>query len=168
MSAFMIHHAVHSARPEVNCVAHSHSIYGRTFCTMGRLLDMTTQDVCTFYNDLALYTNFNGVVLDEEEGLEIAKALGNKKAALLQNHGLLTCAKSIEACVFWFMSLEKCCHTQLMADAAAAGRGHSVVAIPEADVARTREVIGHEEAGRFSAKPAFDMMIHESGKEYKD
>lgn len=163
----MIHHAIHSARSEVNCVAHSHSLYGRTFCTLGRTLDITTQDACTFYNDLALYKNFNGVVLDEGEGLAIAKALGNRKAALLQNHGLLTCAKTIEACVFWFMSLERCCHTQLMADAAAAGRGGSPILIPEAEVAATRDIIGHEDAGRFSAKPAFDMMIHESGHSYK-
>jgi ribulose-5-phosphate 4-epimerase/fuculose-1-phosphate aldolase len=66
------------------------------------------------------------VVLAEEEGKNIAKALGNKKAALLQNHGLLTVGKSVEEAVFWFVSLEKCCHAQLMADAAAAGRGSSV------------------------------------------
>jgi ribulose-5-phosphate 4-epimerase/fuculose-1-phosphate aldolase len=122
----MIHHAVHSARPEVNCVAHSHSIYGRTFCALGRPLDMITQDSCAFYNDLALYSSFRGIVLESDEGAAIAAALGKKKAALLQNHGLLTCGKTIEATLFWFMSLEKCCHSQLMADAAAGGRGGAV------------------------------------------
>lgn len=164
----MIHHAIHSARPEVNCVAHSHSIYGRTFCSMGRGLDMITQDSCSFYNDLALYTNLNGIVLDEEEGIEIAKALGSKKAALLQNHGILTCGQSIEACVFWFMSLEKCCHAQLMADAAAGGRGQRLLTISDEEAARTRDIIGFDSAGVFSAKPAFDMIIHTSGDDYKN
>lgn len=127
----MIHHAVHTARPEVNCVAHSHSIYGRTFCALGRPLDFITQDSCAFYNDIALYTSFRGVVLAAEEGDAIAAALGDKKAALLQNHGLLTCAKTIEATVFWFMSLEKCCHSQLMADAAAGGQGGGAVSVLE-------------------------------------
>lgn len=165
-AAYMIHHAVHTARPDVNCVAHSHTIYGRTFCTLGRTLDMITQDSCAFYNDLALYNSFKGVVLAEEEGKAIAAALGNKKAALLQNHGLLTCGESIEATIFWFTSLEKCCHTQLMADAAAGGRGHETIKIDEEDAAYTYKTVGSEVAGWFSAKPQFDLMAHLSGNDY--
>lgn len=49
-AAFMIHSAVHEARPDVMCAAHSHSIYGRSFCTLGRKLDIITQDSCSFHN----------------------------------------------------------------------------------------------------------------------
>lgn len=49
-AAYMIHSAVHEARPDVLCAAHSHSIYGRTFCTLGRPLDTTSQDSCAFHN----------------------------------------------------------------------------------------------------------------------
>lgn len=166
-AAYMIHHAVHSARPEVNCVAHSHSIYGRSFCTLGRPLDFITQDSCAFHNDIALYAQFGGVVLDADEGHHIASALGGNKAALLQNHGLLTCAQTIEAAVFWFMSLEKCCHVQLMADAAAGGRGGETVKVGEEEAAYTYKTVGTELAGWFSAKPTFDVMAHESGADYK-
>lgn len=166
-AAYMIHHAVHTARPDVLCVAHSHSIYGRSFCALGRNLDTITQDSCAFHNDIALYSSFRGVVLAAEEGLAIAEALGNKKAALLQNHGLLTCGQSIESTVFWFMSLEKCCHAQLMADAAAGGRGGETVKIDDADAVYTWKTVGSEMAGWFSAKPEFDMMVHESGESYK-
>lgn len=166
-AAYMIHHAVHTARPEINCVAHSHSIYGRAFCSLGRNLDIITQDSCAFHNDIALYTTFRGVVLVEEEGHAIAEALGGKKAALLQNHGLLTCGKTIESAVFWFMSLEKCCHAQLLADAAAGGRGHETVKIDEKDAAYTYQAVGTEGAGWFSAKPTFDMMEHQAGVDYK-
>lgn len=165
-AAYMIHHAVHTARPEINCVAHSHSIYGRTFCALGIDLDITTQDSCAFYNDVALYNSFKGVVLAEEEGRNVAKALGDKKAALLQNHGLLTCAKTVEACIFWFSSLEKCCHTQLMADAAAAGRGIKTVKIDEEDAKFTYKAVGSEMAGWFSALPAFEMMKREVEADY--
>jgi len=160
-AAYMIHHAVHTARPDVNCVAHSHSIYGRTFCTLGRPLDIITQDACAFYNDHAVYQQFKGVVLVEEEGHNVAKSLGPRKAVLLQNHGLLTCGKTIEATVHWFVSLEKCCHSQLMADAAAAGRGHETIKIDDADAANTYETIGTEKSGYFNAKPMFDMMSHD-------
>lgn len=50
MAAFMIHSAIHTARPDVHCAAHSHSIYGRAFSALGRELDMITQDSCAFYN----------------------------------------------------------------------------------------------------------------------
>ncbi|KAL4912858.1 class II aldolase/adducin N-terminal [Aspergillus aurantiobrunneus] len=167
-AAFMIHSAIHAARPDVLCAAHSHSLYGRAFCTLGRELDIITQDSCAFYNDHILYKQFNGVVLAEEEGRNIASALGNKKAALLQNHGLLTVGKTIEETVFWFVSLEKCCHAQLLADAAAAGRGGTTVKIDDADAAFTYKAVGTSLAGYFSAKPLFDVVHEETGGAYLD
>ena len=113
-AAYMIHHAVHDARPDVVAAAHSHTIYGRAFCTLGRKLDTITQDSCAFHNDHVLYESFNGIVFAEEEGKNIAKALGNNKAALLGNHGLLTVGQTVEAAVFWFVSMDKCCHAQLL------------------------------------------------------
>ncbi|KAL2436394.1 Decarboxylase NovR [Exophiala dermatitidis] len=165
-AAYMIHAAVHEARPDVLCAAHSHSIYGRTFCTLGRPIDITTQDSCAFYNDLAVYNSFKGIVLAKEEGENIARAIGNKKACLLQNHGLLTVGQTIEACIFWFISLEKCCRTQLMADAAAAGRGGETIKIDDEDAAFTYKSVGTPRPGWFSAKPMFDVMALESGDEY--
>lgn len=165
-AAFMIHSAVHEARPDVMCAAHSHSIYGRSFCTLGRKLDIITQDSCSFHNDHVLYSSFNGIVLVDKEGKEIAHALGDKKAALLQNHGLLTVGGTIEAAVFWFISLEKCCHAQLMADAAAGGRGHETMKINDEDAAFTYKAIGTPVAGWFSAKPMFDVIDKECGADY--
>jgi len=165
-AAYMIHHAVHEARPDVMCAAHSHSLYGRAFCTLGRKLDTITQDSCSFHNDHVLYESFNGVVLVAEEGHNIARALGDKKAALLQSHGLLTVGKSIEEAVFWFVSLEKCCHAQLLADAAAAGRGGETVKISEEDAVYTHKTVGTPSAGWFSAKPLFDVIHEETGGGY--
>jgi ribulose-5-phosphate 4-epimerase/fuculose-1-phosphate aldolase len=51
---------------------------------------MITQDSLRFYKDHAVYQNFGGVVLDREEGRRIAECLGDGKAVILQNHGLLT------------------------------------------------------------------------------
>ncbi|KAI9683782.1 MAG: hypothetical protein M1822_005972 [Bathelium mastoideum] len=165
-AAFMIHSAIHKARPDVNAACHSHSIYGRSFCTLGRNLDTITQDSCAFYNDHVLYENFNGIVLSEVEGKQIAKALQDKKAALLQNHGLLTVGATIEAAVFWFVSLEKCCHAQLMADAAAAGRGGETKKIGHEEAEYTYKTVGTPLAGWFSAKPLFDVIHRETNGEY--
>jgi len=165
-AAFMIHSAVHKARPDVNAAAHSHSIYGRSFCTLGRKLDIITQDTCAFYNDHVLYESFNGIVLAPEEGINIAKSLGGSKAALLINHGLLTVGGTIEEAVFWFVSLEKCCHAQLMADAAAKGRGGETVKIADAEAAFTYKTVGSPLSGWFSAKPLFDVIHKETGGDY--
>ena len=78
-AAFMIHGAVHQAREDVVCAAHSHSIYGRTWAAIGRELEMLTQDSCAFWRDHVVYDQFGGVVLGPQEGKLIAQTLGNKK-----------------------------------------------------------------------------------------
>ena len=50
-AAFAIHSQVHAARPDVVAAAHAHSLYGKTWSTLGRLLDPLTQDACAFYED---------------------------------------------------------------------------------------------------------------------
>ncbi|KAF9730250.1 class II aldolase and adducin domain-containing protein [Paraphaeosphaeria minitans] len=113
--------------------------------------------------DHVLYTSYKGVVLAKEEGENIAKELGPHKAALLQNHGLLTVGHTIEEAVFWF-----CCHAQLVADAAAAGRGGQTKKIAEEDAVFTGKAVGTHIAGWFSAKPLFDVIHKETGGDYLD
>jgi ribulose-5-phosphate 4-epimerase/fuculose-1-phosphate aldolase len=158
-AAYMIHHAVHEARPDVICAAHSHSLYGRTWCTLGRKIDTLTQDACAFHNDHVVYDSFNGIVLAETEGQNIAKCLGNKKAALLQNHGLLTVGRTIEEAVFWFVSLERCCHSQLMAEAAAASRGEKPIIIDDEDAEYTFRTIGSPRAGWFNGQYQYCKLV---------
>jgi ribulose-5-phosphate 4-epimerase/fuculose-1-phosphate aldolase len=70
---------------------------------MWRSIDITNQDVCVFYNDHALYPNFGGVVIADDEGAKVAKYLGHKKALILQNHGILTVGETVEETVAWFI-----------------------------------------------------------------
>jgi ribulose-5-phosphate 4-epimerase/fuculose-1-phosphate aldolase len=104
-AAFTIHSAIHKARPEVNAACHAHSVHGKAFACFGRKLEMLTQDSLRFYEDHAVYQNFNGVVLDAEEGNHIAEALGSCKAVILQNHGLLTVGQTIDEAAFWVRPL---------------------------------------------------------------
>lgn len=100
-AAFTIHSAIHKARPDVHAACHAHSVYGKAFSAFGRELEMLTQDSLRFYKDHAVYPQFGGVVLDEEEGRRIAEHLGDKKAIILQNHGLLTVGQSVDEAAFW-------------------------------------------------------------------
>lgn len=135
-AAILIHSAVHKARPNVICAAHTHSIYGRTFSTLGIPLPITSQDGCAFFDDLAFYNSFEGIVLEGSEGENIAKAVGNKKAAILQNHGLITASDSVEATVFWYISLEKLCQTHLVAMAAAGPNGIKIVEVGKQEASK--------------------------------
>lgn len=164
-AAFAIHSEIHKARPDVVCAAHSHTIYGRAFSATGRNLDMLSQDFCTFHNDLVVYPNFAGLVLAAEEGRAIAWALGSKKAAILGNHGLLTVGTTIESCVAWFVGLERVCQSQLIADAAAAGRPDApLVVIGDEEARVTWEATGNEKAGYFIGLPLFQLAEREFGE----
>ncbi|KAL6302512.1 class II aldolase/adducin domain-containing protein [Sparassis latifolia] len=164
-AAYMIHSAVHAARPDVICAAHTHSIYGRAFSTLGKELDIITQDSCAFYNDHVLYDRFGGVVLEEEEGKRIAECLGSKKAAILQNHGLLVASPTIEATVHFYIALEKSCQVQLLADAAAKATG--TVKIPLDEAAYTAQIVGSPRTGWFSGLPHFKALEAREGMSFE-
>ena len=155
-AAFTIHSRIHMANPEVTAAAHSHSVYGKTWSALGRLLDPITQDACAFYEDHVLFDDFTGVVLDNSEGERIAAALGNKKAAILQNHGLLTVGQSVDEAAWWFITMERSCQAQLMAEAV----GKPVLIDPQ-HAASTRETVGSHLAGWFSFQPIYDVIVAE-------
>lgn len=155
-AGFTIHSALHRARPDVVAAAHTHSNYGKAWSTLGRLLDPLTQDSCAFYEDHVLFDPFSGVVLSDEEGNRLAAALGDKKAAILQNHGILTVGPTIEAAAWWYISMEDTARTQLLAEAAGTPK-----LIPH-DVAKlTHSQVGSAEGGYYSFQPLWDWIVAE-------
>lgn len=155
-AAFAIHSQIHAARPDAIAVAHAHSIYGKTWSSLGRLLDPITQDACAFYEDHGLFNNYTGVVLALEEGKRIADALLNYKAVILRNHGLLTVGHSVDEAAWWFIRMEICCQSQLMAEAA----GTPILIDP--DTARlTRSQVGTPQSGWLSFQPLYQMIVRQ-------
>jgi ribulose-5-phosphate 4-epimerase/fuculose-1-phosphate aldolase len=155
-AAFAIHSQVHGARPDVQAAAHSHSQYGRAWSTLGRLLDPITQDVCAFYDDHALFDDYTGVVLDTGEGKRLAAALGERKAVLLRNHGLLTVGHSVDEAAFWYITMERSCHVQLMAEAAG-----DPVLIEPAMAQLTYAQVGSHLAGWYGFQPLYQKIVRE-------
>lgn len=147
-AAFAIHSRIHEARPDVIAAAHSHSIYGKSFSSLGKLLDPITQDACAFYEDHGLFDDYTGVVLDLEEGERIARALKNYKAVILRNHGLLTVGRSVEEAAWWFISMERSCQAQLLAESAG-----KPIKIDHEQALKTRGQVG-----TFQAKINFEPM----------
>ena len=114
-AAYAIHSQVHAARPDVVAAAHAHSLYGKTLSALDMLVDPITQDSCAFFEDHARYDDFTGVVLDLTEGKRIAAPLGERKAAILRNHGLLTVGHTVDEAAWWFITMERSCQSQLIA-----------------------------------------------------
>src|SRR5215212_6720885 len=118
-AAFVLHSAIHQARPDVVAAAHSHSPYGKSFASLGIPLAPLTQDACIFYEDHTVITEQGGaVVFEVDAGKDVAAAFGSNKAAIHQNHGLFTVGQTVDEAVFWFVSMERSCQAQLMAMAA--------------------------------------------------
>lgn len=155
-AAFAIHSQVHAARPDVIAAAHSHSLHGKAWSSLGRKLDPITQDSCAFYEDHGLFADFTGVVYETSEGERIAQALSLHKAVILRNHGLLTVGHSVEEAVWWFLAMDRSCHAQLLAEAAG-----EPIKIDPANAAMTREQIGSHQAGWFQAQPYFSLILHD-------
>src|ERR1700722_13285340 len=155
-AAFAIHSQVHAARPDCIAAAHSHSLHGKAWSSLGRLLDPITQDACAFYEDHTLFDDFTGVVLDTEEGKRIAHTLGDAKAVILRNHGLLTVGHSVEEAAWWFITMERSCEAQLLAEAA----GTPVLIDAEAAKVTQTQIGGHF-AGQFSFQPLLDRILRE-------
>jgi ribulose-5-phosphate 4-epimerase/fuculose-1-phosphate aldolase len=152
-AAFAIHSQVHAARPDVAAAAHSHSMAGKAFSALGQKLRPITQDSCAFFEDHGLFDDYTGVVLDVEEGKRIAHALGDHKAAILRNHGLLTVGQTVDEAVFWFITMDRCCQAQLLAQAA----GDLVDIDP--DMARlTRGQVGSNAAGWLGFQPLYSWI----------
>lgn len=120
---------------------------------------MITQDSLRFYKSHGVYKQFGGIVLDREEGQRIASVLGDGKAVILQNHGLLTVGRSVDEAAFWFMSLDKTCQAQLLVDAAAAGSGYERKFIPDEEARFTYEQVGGPEKGWLAFQGYYDELL---------
>ncbi|ABP55229.1 class II aldolase/adducin family protein [Salinispora tropica] len=155
-AGYVIHSHVHAARADTVAAAHTHSTYGRAWCTLGRPLSPITQDACAFYEDHAVFDDYTGVVLADDEGKRIAEALGPAKAVILRNHGLLTVGGSVAEAAWWFITMDRSCQVQLLAEAAG-----SPVPIDHGAAAATRDTIGTPEIARLNFRPLYADIVHE-------
>ena len=154
--AFIILSRIHAAHPEINAVAHAHSIYGRIFSTTGKLLKPLTIEATQFYNDHAIFDNMGGLILNMDEGTMIAKALGSNKALILRNHGLLTVGRSVDEAAWWFVCMERNCQIQITAEMIG-----TPVELSKEEAERGFYDTGHPDAGYFSYQPLYQRMLRE-------
>ena len=156
VSAFAIHSQVHQARPDVVAAAHAHSMHGRAWAAIGRPLDPITLEACAFYEDHVFFDDTQVVITETDEGARIAGGLGTHKAAILRNHGLLTVGGTVEAAVWWFISMERCCQAQFLVESIG-----TPLLVDAVQARLTRAVNGTPVAGWFNFQPLWDKIVAE-------
>lgn len=111
-AGFVIHGAIHKARPDARCVLHTHSRAGIAVCCLKEGLVPMTQGGLQFYNRVSYhdYEGFN-VNLDEQERL--VQSLGKNNVFILRNHGVLTVGETIHKAFQRMFYLEQACQVQL-------------------------------------------------------
>jgi len=112
-AGFVIHSAIHMARPEVACVMHTHTWAGMAVSTMACGLLPNTQTAMRFAR--ISYHDYDGVVIDTASREALVGDLGDNNAMILRNHGLLTTGATIAEAFNAMHRLELSCRTQIAA-----------------------------------------------------
>jgi len=133
-AGFTIHSAVHMARPDLMCVVHTHTPAGIAVSAQKQGLLPISQHALKFYGRLA-YHCYEGIALDLDERERLVNDLGQHKAMILRNHGLLVGGTSIAEAFHMIYMLERACAAQV----AALSGGQEIVLPPEAVRVHTSE-----------------------------
>jgi ribulose-5-phosphate 4-epimerase/fuculose-1-phosphate aldolase len=112
-AGYVIHSAVHNARPEIACVIHTHSWASMAVSALECGLLPITQTAMRFLK--IGYHDYQGVVLNEQEQVSLLADLGQSEALMLRNHGALVVGRSVGEAFNWMHRLELACQTQLAA-----------------------------------------------------
>ena len=110
-AGYVIHSAVHAARPDVACVIHTHSWASMAVSSLECGLLPLTQTAMRFLK--IGYHDYQGVVLDEKEQASLLADLGEREAVILRNHGALVVGRSVGEAFNWMHRLELACRAQL-------------------------------------------------------
>ena len=111
-SGYVIHSAVHAARPEVDCVIHAHTLSGMAVSAMQCGLLPQVQMSMRWAHGVS-YHDYESIV-DVDERAQLVRELGNNDVMILRNHGLLTCGRTIAECFYNMFWLKRSCDLQVM------------------------------------------------------
>jgi ribulose-5-phosphate 4-epimerase/fuculose-1-phosphate aldolase len=133
-AGYVIHGAIHEAKPELHCVIHTHSLAGMAVSSLKRGLLPMTQTAMRFAK--VAYHDYEGVVLEMDERRRLLANLGDCEVMFLRNHGLLAVGKTVAEAFNNMYRIERACRAQLLAQSAA----DEIVLPPTAVIERTAEL----------------------------
>ncbi|WP_459206428.1 class II aldolase/adducin family protein [Pseudomonas sp. MLB6B] len=140
-AGYVIHSAIHRARPDLQAVLHTHTRDGAAVSAQREGLLPISQHALAYYSRV-VYHAYEGVALDLDEQQRLVANLGQSNILILRNHGLLTAGISVEHAFRELHGLERACNIQV---AAQAGGNDGLLHASPAAIAKV-----HEQSKRFS------------------
>lgn len=113
-AGFVIHSAVHAARPDAGCVLHLHTPAGVAVSTQRHGLLPISQQATVAIGSLG-YHDYEGIALRDDEKERLVRDLGDRRGLILRNHGLLTVGDTVADAFLWMYNLQRACEVQLLA-----------------------------------------------------
>ncbi|MEO8122744.1 MAG: class II aldolase/adducin family protein [Burkholderiales bacterium] len=114
-AGFVIHSAVHAARPDAHCVMHTHTTAGMAVACKNDGVGHDDFYGAELYEDVA-YHDFEGITVHDDEGPRLAASLGDKRVMVLRNHGMLVVGSNVADAFRWMWTLQRACEVQVTAD----------------------------------------------------
>lgn len=109
------HSWIYRARPDVQCIVHTHPIHVCALSITGTPLKVAQMDACMLYDDVGFWPDWPGVPVGNSEGEIIVQALGHRRAAVLAHHGLVVACQSVEEACVVAIQCERAARMQLLA-----------------------------------------------------
>ncbi|MEO8079592.1 MAG: class II aldolase/adducin family protein [Caldimonas sp.] len=163
-AGFVIHSALHAARGDAHCIAHTHTLAGMAVACKASGLRFDNFNAALLHGKVA-YHDFEGVTTDPEEQPRLVASLGDRSVLILRNHGLLVSAGSVPEMFALMSTLQKACEVQVATDAMAGPNvdiAASVLAkVPRQDAALPR-------GGQRTGQMLFDACLRRAGIRYDD
>ena len=116
-AGFVIHSAIHGNVENAHCVMHTHTTTGMAVASQTDGLSPTNYYAAQLHGGVA-YHDFEGITVDEGEKTRLVASIGNKRAVILRNHGLLAWGPSVAEAYMTLWTLQRACDVQIAASAA--------------------------------------------------
>lgn len=149
----LLHSAIHEARPEIVAVCHAHSLYGKAWSSLGRLLDPITQDACVLFGHQVLIREPR-VSLNRDDAKRFATAFGPHRLAIQVGHGLFSTGLTVDEAAWWFICMERACQVQFLAESVG-----ELEKWPEPPARALANSLGSPEFGWLSFQTLWDEII---------
>jgi ribulose-5-phosphate 4-epimerase/fuculose-1-phosphate aldolase len=152
-AGFTIHSGVYKARPDANCVMHTHTRAGAGIALLERGLRPISQDALEVYDD-TIYHDY-GVPSSVEECEALGRSCAQGSCVVLYNHGLMTLGETIHGALARLYAMERACEVELMARCMNA----PIVPISDRIIAKAAERMKKERATPDYDKLAWDALV---------
>ncbi len=147
LTAYHIHSRLHMRVSQARCVLHTHMPYATALTSVeGGRIEPVNQNALRFWNTVAYDDDYNGLVLDHQEGDRLCRAMGNKSVLFLANHGVIVTGGSVAEAFDTLYFLERTCQNQVLAMSTGLPLKRVREDVADATASRIANTVGSAEA----------------------